>query len=273
MALAKTSQFCAMPRGAVTWSSRRGRSCGFFSDELPGRCSHREVRFRKAVVLQFSKTVLALNWMEWTSGGDPVSWSLARSHVLWCSVGLLRPLSLFPDRLTVILVRQVSRGRSLGASLEATFVAKVDPWRPRELSQRTSARTVHSDSKSFDGCPLLTDICTHKAQVFSDAPAQRMLRTEADDSELESELGPAGFDVDAVLGRSRRHYVTCVRDLFGNRNHCGSPQGRLRWPASSLSVKRMDHCKRYLIRSPRLECSMLRRPRLFGREKVSIVSR
>ena len=74
--------------------------------------------------------------------------------------------------------------------------------------------------ESVDGSPFLTEICNDKTGAFLDALAQRMLKTEAEYSELESEVGPAGLSGDGVVGRSRRHSVTLVRDIWKSNSLC-----------------------------------------------------
>ena len=155
-----------------------------------------------------------------TTAGDPVSWSLLQhDHFSWVQRHILEapPFVLRPsdnEKGEAALTRPLS-GRCIGSHLRGKggFVAPTG-------TLAAHLRPLVARPESVDGSLLHTRSAATKHELFwtlrhSACDAQRLTTPNS-----ESELGLAGLHVDAVWGRSRRHYVTFVRDLRKSKSLC-----------------------------------------------------
>ena len=152
---------------------------------FPLPCSHLEAVSRGAVVREYSETAWALIWMEPTRAGDPVSWSAAAARSLYfCASSDLEAT--------------LSRPRLSDCDVGEAALTRVARWALRwNLPSCRCCCDAHGKTSE---------------RAFLDAMAQRMFRTEAAYSELQSQLEPVGL------------FVVCVRTMTSTLHQiCAGP--------------------------------------------------
>ena len=115
------------------------------------------------------------------------------------TVGLLTLHFPFHDRPIVMLVIQ-SAAAHWALHWNLPFVTKV--------------------IEAHTGACLSRDLQRHSTSMFGPSSAAHVENRGQKNSEHVSQLGPPGLYVDLVLGRSHRHCVTFVRDLWTSKSLC-----------------------------------------------------